>query len=231
MTTTELGPVLVVTPHPDDAEIGAGGAIAKWAREGRKVVLVVCTNGDKGTSDRAITPKDLAATRRKEQLDAAKVLGIATVEFLDYPDAGLAEGDEFLEKIVRLFRVHRPEIVATVDPNRKYVNHRDHRVTGRTVLDAVYPFARDHLTFPQHLAQGLEPHKVRQVYLWSSDDPDAYVDVTDTYEIKRDAIYCHASQMGERTPEREERTKQAFAQNGRKIGVPLAERYKLVELG
>ena len=165
---SEPTPVLVVTPHPDDAEGGVGGTIASWAAQGRKVVLVVCTNGDKGTSDRSVTSEELAAIREKEQRDAAEVLGIAEVVFLGFPDQGLEDGPEFRERIVREIRRHRPETVVTSDPNHKYIRHRDHAITGRVTLDAVFPYARDHLAYPEHLREGLEPHKVAEVYLWGS---------------------------------------------------------------
>ena len=226
----ELTPVLVVTPHPDDAEGGAGGTIAHWASQGREVALVVCTNGDKGTSDRSIPPAELAEIRRNEQLDAAKVLGVSHVEFLDFPDQSLEDSTEFREKIVRQIRTHRPGTVLTIDPNRRYIRHRDHHMTGRVTLDAVFPYARDHLAFPEHLRDGLEPHKVRELYLWGSDEPDAFVEITDTFQAKRDALYCHVSQVGQPTEEGEARARERHATIGKKIGAPLAEQFKWIEL-
>ena len=222
--------VLVVTPHPDDAEGGAGGTIARWTAEGRKVVLVVCTNGDKGTSDRSVAPEDLARTREKEQLDAAKVLGISHVEFLRLPDQGLEDNSEFREKLVRQMRVHRPYTVVTVDPDRPYVRHRDHYMTGRVALDAVFPYARDHLAFPEHLREGLEPHTVRDVYLWGSQEPDTFLDITDTFETKMRALYRHVSQVGEPTEERRERAERRHGEAGKAIGARFAEQFKLIEL-
>ena len=227
----ESAPVLVVTPHPDDAEGGAGGTIARWAAQGRKVVLVVCTNGDKGTSDRSITPESLAETREKEQLAAAKVLGISEVVFLRMPDQGLEDSAELREKIVRQIRVHRPSTVVTIDPGRRYIRHRDHYVTGRVTLDAVFPYARDHLAFPEHLEEGLEPHKVEEVYLWGSEEPDTFLDVTDTFKARMDALYCHVSQVRQPTEEREARARGRLAEVGKRIGVPLAEQFKRIELG
>ena len=222
--------VLVVTPHPDDAEGGAGGAIARWAREGRKVVLVVCTNGDKGTSDRSVSPQALAKTREKEQLEAAKVLGIAEVVFLRLPDQGLEDSAEFREKIVRQIRVHRPQTVVTVDPGRFYIRHRDHYIAGRVTLDAVFPYARDHLAYPEHLEEGLEPHKVKEVYLFRPQDPDTFLDITDTFELRMKALFKHASQLGPRREDREEGARARCAEVGKRIGVPLAEQFKRIEL-
>ncbi len=227
---SEPGPVLVVTPHPDDAESQAGGTIARWAGEGRKVVLVVCTNGDKGTGDRSIAPEELVKTREKEQLESAKVLGLADVVFLRQPDQGLEDTSEFREKIVRQVRLHKPQTLVTVDPNRSYLRHRDHYFAGRVALDAVFPYARDHLAYPEHLAEGLEPHNVTEVYLWGAEEPDTFVDVTDTFDVKFRALHCHASQVGPPTEEREQRMRARLAEAGEKIGAELAERFKRIEI-
>lgn len=227
---SEPGLVLVVTPHPDDAESQAGGTIARWTGEGRKVVFVVCTNGDKGTSNRSIKPKDLVKTREKEQLASAKVLGLANVVFLRQPDQGLEDTSEFRENIVRQIRLHKPQTLVTVDPNRSYLRHRDHYFAGRVALDAVFPYARDHLAYPEHLAEGLEPHKVTEVYLWGAEEPDTFVDVTDTFEVKFRALHCHASQVGPPTEEREKRMRARMAEAGERIGVELAERFKRIEI-
>ena len=227
---SESRPVLVVTPHPDDAESGAGGTIARWCAEGRRVVLVVCTNGDKGTGDRSVAPVELAETREREQLKAADVLGVSQVVFLRFPDQGLEDGPDLREKIVRQIRVHRPHTVVTVDPNRRYIRHRDHIVAGRVTLDAVFPYARDHLAYPEHLREGLEPHKVREVYLWGSEEPDTYLDVSDTFRTKMDALYCHLSQVGHPHEDREKRARARYAQAGKKIGVPLAETFKHIQV-
>jgi LmbE family N-acetylglucosaminyl deacetylase len=226
----DASPVLVVTPHPDDAESGAGGTIARWAKQGRKVVLVVCTNGDKGTSDRHINPVDLAKIREEEQLKAADVLGIAEVVFLRLPDQGLEDGHEFREKLVRQIRRHRPETVITIDPYRRYIRHRDHFMCGRVTLDAIFPYARDPHSYPDHLMEGLEPHRVQEVYMWASEEPDTFLDITDTFSAKLDALYCHASQMKRPRKEREAQWRQHHAEIGKKIGVPLAEQFKRISL-
>ena len=228
---SEVTSVFVITPHPDDAEGGAGGAMVRWVKQGCKVVLVVCTNGNKGTNDVNMPSARLAEIREKEQRNAAQVLGIAEVVFLGFDDQGLEDGDDFREKLVRQIRIHRPELVVTVDPNRRYIRHRDHYMTGRVTLDAVFPYARDYLAYPHHLEEGLKPHKVQRVYLWGSDESDAYLDITDTFQIKRDALYCHVSQVGLPTDESEKRARERYATIGKKAGVSLAEQFKLLEIG
>ena len=121
--------VLVITPHPDDAESGAGGTIAKWAQEGACIVLVVCTNGNKGTSDRSTPPEKIAAIRKEEQKASGEVLGLSDIVFLDHHDQELADNDEFRKELVREIRRHKPDVVITIDPGRKWIRHRDHFVT------------------------------------------------------------------------------------------------------
>ncbi len=189
--------VMVVTPHPDDSEFGVSGPVARWIQEGKQVVYVVCTNGDKGTTDRSLSAGALAEIRGREQLAAAKVLGVREVVFLGYPDQSLEDTAEFRKEIVRLIRTFRPRIVVTSDPHRRYLWHRDHRVTGQVVLDAVFPFARDHLAYPDLLAQGLEPHKVEELLFWGAEDINYRSDITGTFDLKVSALRCHESQVRE----------------------------------
>ena len=202
MTKTVDADVMVISPHPDDAEFGVAGTVARWTREAKRVVYVICTNGEKGTSDLTLKPERLAEIRQVEQRAAAKVLGVSDVIFLGYPDQGLEDTPAFRKEIVRLIRIYRPTIVASADPYRRYIWHRDHRITGQVVLDAVYPFARDHLAYPDLLTEGLEPHKVQEVLFWGADDVNYRSDITDTFNLKLTALLCHESQVREfRTPE------------------------------
>ncbi|KPK47057.1 MAG: LmbE family protein [Dehalococcoidia bacterium SM23_28_2] len=194
--TTKPAQVMVVTPHPDDAEYGVAGTVARWAKDGKDTIYVVCTNGDKGTSDANVKPEELAKMRQQEQLAAAKLLGVRDVIFLGRPDQSLEDTPEFRKELVRLIRTYRPETVVTADPYRRYIWHRDHRITGRVTLDAVFPYARDHLSYPDLLEEGLQPHKVREVLLWASEDPNYRSDITDTFDIKVAALRCHRSQIG-----------------------------------
>ena len=187
--------VMAITAHPDDAEFGAAGTVARWIREGRSVVYVVCTNGDKGTSDPNMKPEVLVKIREAEQLAVARFLGVREVVFMRYPDQGLEDTPEFRKEIVRLLRMYRPEIVLTSDPYRRYIWHRDHRITGQVTLDAIFPYARDLLAYPDLLAEGLQPHKVKEVLLWGTEDPDYRSDITSTIELKIAALRCHESQM------------------------------------
>ena len=193
---TQLAHVLVVTPHPDDAEYGVAGTVARWTNEGRTVVYVVCTNGDKGTSDREMKPESLIKIREKEQIAAANLLGVKEVIFLGYQDQGLEETPQFRKDIVKQIRRFRPETVVTADPYRRYIWHRDHRITGRVTLDAVFPYARDHLSYPDLLEEGLEPHKVKEVLLWASENINHRLDITDTFPLKLNALREHKSQVG-----------------------------------
>lgn len=194
---TEKADILVVTAHPDDAEFGVAGTVARWTAEGKQVVYVVCTNGDKGTSDRSVNPEDLVKIRQKEQRAATKILGVREVVFLGYSDQGLEDTPEFRKKVVRVIREYRPSIVVTSDPYRRYVWHRDHRISGQVTLDAVFPYARDHLAYPDLLDEGLEPHKVDEMLFWATENTNYRVDITDTFDKKLAALKAHESQLGE----------------------------------
>jgi LmbE family N-acetylglucosaminyl deacetylase len=187
---------MVVFAHPDDAEIGSGGVIAKWVTAGCEVTYVLCTNGDSGTADRSLTPEALARKRAAEQQAAANFMGVKHVVMLGYPDGELEDTRRLLGDIVWAIRKHRPHTVFVHDPYRiNGFQHRDHRKAGITTTDAVYPFARDHLHFPEHIAEGLEPHKVRELWYWGADHPTVVVDVSDSIDRQIAALIRHESQM------------------------------------
>ena len=189
--------ILVVAPHPDDIEFGAAGTIARLIQEGKQAVYALCTSGDKGTSDRSITSEQLAAIRESEQQAAAHVIGVREVVFMRYPDQGLEDSPAFRKDIVRLIRRFRPETVMTCDPYHRYVYHRDHRIAGQAVLDAVFPFARDYHAYPDLIQEGLEPHKVKELLFWGSENINYRCDITEAFDLKLEALRCHESQVKE----------------------------------
>lgn len=228
---TESAQVMVVTPHPDDAEYGVAGTVPRWISEGREVVYVVCTNGDKGTSDLNTKPDELVKIREQEQIAAARSLGVKEVIFLRYPDQGLEDTPEFRKDLVRLIRTYRPETVVTTDPYRRYVWHRDHRITGQVTLDAVFPYARDHLSYLDLMEQGLSPHKVREVLLWASEDVNYRSDITNTFHLKLAALRCHKSQVGHIPPqELEQRLRQRHMEMAEGVDFQLAEAFHRAEI-
>ena len=188
---------MVIFAHPDDAEIGSGGVVAGWVAAGCEVTYVLCTNGSAGTADRSFTPAELARQRAQEQRAAADAMGVKNLVMLGYPDGGLEDTREFLGDVVRALRQHRPHTVFVHDPYRTHgFQHRDHRKAGITATDAVYPYARDHLHFPEHItADGLEPHRVRELWYWGMDEPNVIVDVTDGIDRQIAALIRHESQM------------------------------------
>lgn len=222
--------LMVVSPHPDDCEFGIAGTVARLTKEGKQVVYVICTNGDKGTSDRSLKPEKLAKIREKEQLAAAKVLGVKETVFLKYPDQGLEDCHEFRRDLVRVIRRYKPFAVATADPYRKYMWHRDHRITGIVALDAVFPYSRDHLAYPELLEEGLEPHKVREMWFWGTEEPNYRLDITDTLETKLTALGCHKSQVGDIPPEMRARMKDFARMNAKGEKFELAEAFHRVEM-
>ena len=225
--------ILVVTPHPDDAEGGCGATMAKWIKEaGTQVVVVLCTNGDKGTSEREIKPAELAAIREREQQAASDLLGVQEVVFLSYPDGTLDNSTDFREKVVREIRRHRPEILFCIDPYRSISHtHRDHRMSGQVALDAAYSYAWSYLHFPNQInEEGLRPHRVREAFLWGSESPDVSVDVEGYLEPKADSLSAHTSQMHGRTgEERLERIRHRSANQGEPAGLAYAENFRRIK--
>jgi LmbE family N-acetylglucosaminyl deacetylase len=217
---------MCIMAHPDDIDFGSSGSVAKWCAEGWTVYYVLATSGDKGTHGE-MSPQELAATREEEQRDAARILGVKDVIFLGYPDGFLEPTTELRGQIVRLFRRYKPDVVLTWDGFRTSFNHFDHRNIGIAVRDAVFPAVRDHLYYPEHAAEGLEPMwRVNEMLLVGSDKPDYFVDVTDYVEQKIDAILAHKSQVASQDREAARKRMARSNKKGR-----VVESFKRVKLG
>ena len=196
--------ILVVTAHPDDVDFGAAGSIAKWTGEGIQVSYCVCTDGDAGGFDEAITRADMARLRRQEQTNAAATVGVTDLHWLAYPDGRLSVSHELRRDISRVIRVVRPQRVLIPSPERNleriFASHPDHLAAGEAGLCAVYPDSRNPFAHPELLEEErLEPWTVSEVYLMGYPKADTWVDITDTFERKVAALRCHASQVGHRT--------------------------------
>lgn len=217
--------VLVVAPHPDDAEFGCAGTVCRWVQEGAQAFLLVATNGDKGSNDPNLTPADLARIREAEQVEAARVVGYREVIFLGFPDGDLEDGHPFRSRVVREIRRLRPDVVLTTDPFRHtFYLHRDHRICGLVTMDACFPYARDRLHYLEHEREGLAPHKVPLLLFWGAEEPEVFVDISAVLDRKLRALLCHASQV--RGPEAEERVR-AFARRlGERAGLEYAEAFR-----
>jgi LmbE family N-acetylglucosaminyl deacetylase len=219
--------VLVVTAHPDDSEFGAGGSVAKLVKEGKQVAYCIVTNGNKGSGDRAMTPERLVKIREEEQKNAARVLGVETVDFLGFPDCEVEDTRETRMAVAAAIRRHRPDLLICQNPQRTKNlggSHRDHRIVGGIALDCVYPLARDHMAFPELMAQGLEPHKVKEVHVMWWENPDLVVDISDTIDLKIKALACHASQFKDFAAV-EKRVRDRGAEIGKPKGYAYAETF------
>lgn len=185
---------MAIFAHPDDVEFICAGTVARLVACGYRVQYVLATSGDKGSDDPQATAKTLAAIREAEQLAAAKVLGVEEVTFLRQHDGEVEVSIPFRRELARVIRLGRPDVLLTFDPWQRYQIHPDHRAVGQSALDAVAA-ARDRMYYPEQLVDGLTEHRVHNVYLFASDNPNYYVDVTAFMETKLAAVRAHASQV------------------------------------
>ena len=194
--------VVAILAHPDDEEFTIAGTLAKWIRAGAEVYTVVCTDGSRGSNDPHCRPADLAALRRREQEAASAILGVRQVVFLDYEDGTLQPTLALRRDLTREIRRYRPDTVICGDPTVRfygpgYINHPDHRAAADAALDAVFPSAGTRWIFPELLDEGLEPHDVSVVYIWGALEPDVWIDISDTIDVKIRALSEHRSQVGD----------------------------------
>ena len=226
---TNYSRAMVVVAHADDAEWGCAGTVAQWCNNGWEVVYVLCTDGSKGTDDAKLTSEELVSIRKKEQLAAGQVLGLHNVVFLDYEDSMLEPTLNLRRDLVRQIRFYKPDILICLSPLRRldgssYFGHPDHLASGEAALSAVFPSSRDRLTYPELLEEGLEPHKVSEVWIMGHDDDDKFVDVTDYIDVAVSALKSHSSQttgddVGQQLIDWRSRT-------GEKVGFTYAESFK-----
>jgi LmbE family N-acetylglucosaminyl deacetylase len=229
MSEEFAGPLLVVGAHPDDPEFGAGGTIAVFRRHDAEVHYVVCTDGSKGSKDRALRPADLAARREQEQRDAAAVLGVREVTFLRQEDGALQPTLACRRDLARVIRRVRPRVLITHDPWRQSQLHPDHRAAGFLSTDA-FIAARDHLYCPELLLdEGLEPYDVPEIWFYAPAEIDHFVDIGEVLEQKIAAVRCHVSQL--RDPQgTAERLRNRAAEAGARHGVGFAEEFKRLRI-
>tara|TARA_B110000438_G_scaffold180173_1_gene172181 strand:+ start:2504 stop:3217 length:714 start_codon:yes stop_codon:yes gene_type:complete len=187
---------MVIFAHPDDAEIGTGATIAKWIENGSEVVYVLATTGSSGSNDKNMTSNKIVDIRSNEQIEAANVLGVKEIISLNFIDGMLESNRKLLSDLVLNIRKFKPETVFTHDPFRmNNFLHRDHRNLGFSVMDAIYPYARDHLHFPEQINNEVQPHKVKDLLFWGSDTPDVSIDVSEFASNKIESLAKHKSQL------------------------------------
>jgi len=237
-TQTPLTPkiALMVGAHADDIDFCASGTVAKWAQNGTEVHYLVITDGSKGSDDPAVSCEQLVARREQEQRSAAKYLGAARVHFLHYEDAMLQVTPELKKDVVRTIRQVRPDTVVVMDPtfiysaDHGFINHPDHRAAGQATLDAVYPLARDCLTYPDlRTSEKLEPHKVKHVLLINFERQNFFIDISDVFETKVSGLLMHTSQIP--SPEGARSMLESWATSaGVKAGCRYAEGFMRIDV-
>jgi LmbE family N-acetylglucosaminyl deacetylase len=227
--------ILCIEAHPDDAEFTIAGSVAKWAREGREVVICLVTTGSAGTNEHTPDNTGLVPVREHESWDAAKILGVKDLVLLGYQDGVVEPTIALRRDLTRVIRRQRPDVVVCGDPTvryygNEYLNHPDHRAVASAALDAVFPSAETRSIFPELLAEGLEPHKVTEVLISGAQPPDTWIDVTETIETKCAALRAHVSQVGAGEWV-EPLLREWAATQGKSAGVKYAEAYRRMTLG
>jgi len=224
LSDDEISKVLVVTAHPDDLDFGCSGTIAQWVRKGIEVSFVICTNGDQGGEDPNIPREEMPKIRQKEQRDAGAVLGVTRITFLGYRDGWLEPTIQLRKDIVRQIRIHKPDRLVIQSPERNwdrlFSSHPDHMAAGEAAIQAVYPDARNPFAFEDLLKdEGLEPHRVKEVWVMSAGEPNHHIDITETIDLKIKALHAHVSQTAH-NPKMEEMVRSWGEKTAESMGLP-----------
>jgi LmbE family N-acetylglucosaminyl deacetylase len=236
MTEKEYLPNIAISihAHPDDQEFTVAGTLARWVKAGSQVISIIVTSGEAGSNDPARGADykpELARLRELEQSEACKVLGIQETIFLHYPDGELEPTMAIRKDITRLIRRFKPDAVVTGDPQgifygNGYINHPDHRAAAQSALYAVFPSSETRLIFTDLLEAGFEPHKVKRLFIHGAEKPDNWVDITDTIDLKIQALRKHVSQLGDWDPEK--MVREWAAEEGKDHDMKFAESFKVM---
>ncbi|MEW6402260.1 MAG: PIG-L deacetylase family protein [Chloroflexota bacterium] len=222
--------------HPDDQDFTVSGTLAKWAKAGCEIVSVIITDGDSGSNDVAKNmdyKPELARIRQDEQRAANELLGIQETVFLHYPDGELEPTLQLRRELTRVIRQFKPDVVVTGNPEawfygNEYVNHPDHRAAARAACEAVFPSAGTRLIFPDLLAAGFDPHNVKRLYIHGVEKPDTWIDISETLDVKIEALRKHVSQVD--THEVDKWMRDWAKEDGKEKGLEYSESYKVMIL-
>ncbi len=231
---SEIKKVLVVSAHPDDSDFGASGTIASWIGQGIQVSYCICTNGDQGGEESGIPVEEMPATRQREQRAAGAAIGVTDITFLNYRDGSLEPTLGLRKDIVRAIRIAQPDRMVIQSPERNWerigASHPDHLAAGEAAIQAVYPDARNPFAFPDLMDAGLQPWRVKEVWVTAHASPDHFVDITDYFHLKMAALHSHVSQTAHNS-ELEEMVRSWGERNAAAGGLPegrIAEAFKIV---
>lgn len=230
--------IVAIAAHHDDLEFGISGSIARWIEEGADVTYIIITDGGAGSNEPNIDLQGLIESRRQEQIEASKAVGVTDTRFLGYKDGTLQPTIELRKTLTRLLRELKPDRVICQDPTTVffgdgYINHPDHRAAGEAAIYATFPSSETRPIFPELLDEGYEPHKVKELWLTLTENPTHYVDITNTLNKKTDSLRAHVSQLGEGEDFENgvgKWIKERFSEAGKRVGVPYAEFFKVMTL-
>ena len=226
---------LAIVAHPDDLEYGSASAIARWTGQGKRVAYCLATSGEAGID--AMSPEEVGPLRQQEQRDSAAIVGVDTVEFLDYADGVIEYGLPLRRDVARAVRRHRPDVVITGNYRDSWgpgtLNQADHIAVGRAVLDGVRD-AANRWVFRELLDEGLEPWYSSTILVAGSPEATHAVDVTATFEKGVESLRAHAAYLaglGDHAMADPSEFLESFArQTGARLGVPMAVSFEVLNV-
>lgn len=193
--------ILLIGAHPDDDSMSQG-TLALLKENGNDIWVVLITTGNVGTADPDMTRWELAKIRRQEELDALADVGIPEDRYINlgYDDGLLEFQDEkeVVEKLVRLIRTIRPDVLFSFDPGPTYRRwHKsDHRASAYLTADATRVAMWRLLFEGQIIHEGLKEHRIPEFMFYDSPENNTWVDISKHAEAKARARTRYISQFG-----------------------------------
>ena len=194
--------VLAIQPHYDDNDIQAGGTLAALAEAGAEIVYLTCSDDQMGVIDENWSFEEADARLKKDQAEAAKILGVRRQHWLGYPDAGEYSYFDLRRNIMRVMRMESPDCVVTLDPWIPYESHTDHILTGKASAEAAILCGLKRIQTDPQVDAAYQPHQIKCVAFYTTQYPNTCFDISGTLEKKLQAIRCYHAQFHEEDLER-----------------------------
>lgn len=188
--------VLCIQPHYDDNDIGAGGTLLRLAQQGAEIHYLTVTDDLMGVIDVSLTPQAAAECLKRDQLAAARIVGVKQQYWLGYPDAGQYDRYAVRRDLLAAIRRIRPDFIFAPDPWLTYEAHPDHIAAGLAAAEAViFSSLKRIASSDRAVDAAYEPHRMAGVAFYFTREPNEVVDVSSVWETKLAAVRCYEAQF------------------------------------
>lgn len=188
--------ILCIQPHYDDNDIAAAGILAQLAQKGAELFYLTVTDDLMGVVDASLSNEDAARALKRDQFEAAKIIGVREQYWLGYPDAGEYDYFAVRRDLLKYIRMIQPDFIFTPDPWLTYEGHRDHIQTGLAASEAVmFAGLTKIASSDPKVDAAYKEHEIKGIAFYFTREPNYIADISSTWEEKIGALRCYQAQF------------------------------------